>query len=312
MEKPVQWKFYGRTNEVNEIQSLMLSKRFKSIAVLGGRGVGKTRLLRKVAETVEAKPGGSPVISIEIPVVGTKDADKLLRHTVEKLLSISGEKGLPPMRRITTPWSDEPANPIILFTETLRHLIKHGAIVMLDEFQNASEFGLVSEVKIIIDNFRMAENPPTGQLLITGSHQQNILAMFRSDAPLYQRFYNKINLHPLPVRDLLDMADDHGWLEYPKRYLTLWTAFGGIPRNWEQFAEPENAVGNFDQWDDHDAWRTAFVKRELSRVIQDKDERFDSKAYVELDEMPRKLLVWMAANKPNGEQEKKNSPIHTR
>ena len=305
MAKPVPWKFYGRTKEINELQSLMLTKRFKSIAVLGGRGVGKTRLLEIVAETVEAKPGGPPVIFFEIPVVDKKDPDKLLKEMVIEMESFAAEKGLPPMRRITAPWSDEPAIPKILFRETLRHLITHGAIVMLDEFHNGSELGLVSVVKIVIDKFRMAKNPPTGQLLLTGSHQQNILAMFRSNAPLYQRVYDKINLHPLPVRDLLEMADDHGWLEYPKRYLTLWTAFGGIPRNWEQFAEPNNAVGNFDQWSDDDAWRTAFVKRELSRVIRDKDERFDSKAYVELDEMPRKLLVWMATNKPNGEQEKK-------
>ena len=164
-----------------------------SIAVLGGRGVGKTRLLEKVAEIVEAKPGGPPVIFIEIPVASTVDRDEsLIKKTVDKLLTIAAEKHLPLMRRITAPWSDEPAIPIILFTETLRHLIRHGAIVMLDEFHNASELGLVSEVKLVVDKFRMAENRPPGQLLITGSHQQNILAMFRSVAPLYQRFYNTI------------------------------------------------------------------------------------------------------------------------
>ena len=305
MKKPIPWRFYGRTKEINELQSLMLTKRFKSIAVLGGRGVGKTRLLEKVAEVVEAKPDGPPVIFIEIPILGTNDRYELLNETVEKLLSISVKKGLPPMRRITAPWSDEPANPKILFTETLRHLIRHGAIVMLDEFHNASALGLISEIKIVVDKFRMAENRPPGQLLITGSHQQNILAMFRSDAPLYQRFYNKIKLSPLSVRSLLEMADDHGWLANPMRYLTLWTAFGGIPRNWERFAEPENAVGFFDQWSDDDAWRTAFVKHEFSRVINDDEERFDSKAFVELAAIPRELLVWMADNRPNGEEETK-------
>ena len=306
MEKPVPWKFYGRTKEINQLQSLMLTKRFNSIAVLGGRGVGKTRLLERVAKTVEAKPGGPPVIFVEIPVASTVDRDEILiNKTVKDLLSIATAKGLPPMPRITAPWPDEPAVPLILFRETLRHLINHGAIVMLDEFHNGSLLGLVSEVKLVIDKFRNAENRPPGQLLITGSHQQNILAMLRSDAPLYQRFYNKIYLRPLPVRDLLEMADDHGWLEYPKRYLTLWTAFGGIPRNWEQFADPNNAVGNFEQWREDDAWRTAFVDHEFSRVSEDDEERFDNKAFVELKDLPRELLVWMAVHRPNGEEETK-------
>ena len=305
MNKSIPWRFYGRTKEINELQSLIFTKRFKSIAVLGVRGVGKTRLLEKVAETVEAMPGGPPVIFIEIPVVGTKDPDKLLRLTIDELLSIAANKGLPPMQPIYAAWSNEPANPIILFRETLRHLIRHGAIVMLDEFHNASALELISQVKIVIDKFRMAENPPPGQLLITGSHQQNILAMLRSDAPLYQRFYNKINLRPLPVRDLLEMADDRGWLEYPKRYLTLWTAFGGIPRNWERFAISDNAVSNVDQRSDDDTWRAAFVKHEFSRVTQDDEERFDSKAFVELKDLPRELLVWMATHKPNGQEETK-------
>ena len=176
---------------------------------------------------------------------------------------------------------------------------------MLDEFHNAYELGLVSEVKLIIDGFDWDENPPTGQLLITGSHQQNILAMLRSDAPLYQRVEDVITLPPLSVRSLLEMADDHGWLKYPKRYLTLWTAFGGIPRNWKRFANPNNALGNFREWTNDDAWRTAFVKRELSRVIRKNEERYDSKDFVELAAMPRELLVWMATHKPNGEEESK-------
>ena len=179
---------------------------------------------------------------------------------------------------------------------------------MLDEFHNGYSLGMVSKVKIVIDefqSFQWAENRPTGQLLITGSHQQNILAMLRSDAPLYQRFEDVITLPPLSVRNLLEMADDHGWLKYPKRFLTLWTAFGGIPRNWERFANPKNALGNFREWTNDDAWRTAFVKHELSRVIRKNEERYDSKAFVDLAALPRELLVWMANHRPNGEEETK-------
>ena len=306
MKKPIPWRFYGRTKEINELQSLMLTKRFKSIAVLGGLGVGKTSLLQKVAEVVEAKPGGPPVIIIEIPFASTVGHDEsLIKNTVDILVSIAAEKGLPPMRRVTAPWSDESASPLILFTETLRHLIKHGTIVMLDEFHNGFSLGMVSKVKLVIDEFDRAENPPPGHLLITGSHQQNMLAMFRCDAPLYQRVENVSTLLPLSVRDLLEMADDHGWLEYPKRFLTLWTAFGGIPRNWKRFADPDSDVANVDLPIDDDAWRIDFLKQELSRVINDDNERFDSKAFVELNDLPRELLVWMATHKPNGEEETK-------
>ena len=308
MKKPFPWKFHGRTEQLEELQSLIFTKRFQAIAVLGCRGVGRTSLLKKTAEVTEAKPGGPPVIFIEIPVIGTNDRDELLRDMVNEFLANAAKKGLPPMQPIYAAWSNESANPIILFRETLRHLINHGAIVMLDEFQNVSALGLVSVVKIVIDEFQSflwAENPPPGQLLITGSHQQNILAMLRSDAPLYQRFDDVITLPPLSVRSLLEMADDHGWLKYPKRYLTLWTAFGGIPRNWKRFASPENALGNFREWTNDDAWRTAFLRQEFSRVIGDNEERFDSKAFVELADLPRELLVWMANHRPNGEEETK-------
>ena len=192
------------------------------------------------------------------------------------------------------------------FQEILRTLIHAGTIVVLDEFHHADDLGIVSGVKLVIDGFEAVNAPQvTGKLVMTGSHQQHLLRMFRSDQPLYGRFSGSLRLDPWPVSTVLEMAAEQGYLRYPKRFLTLWTAYGGIPKHWKRLAADDNYVQlrQFDAWPDDTAWRRAFLERER-QVLADRSERFNSRAFVELAAVHREALLWLAQNHPKAATDK--------
>ena len=63
------------------------------------------------------------------------------------------------------------------------------------------------------------------------SHQQQVLDMFRSTEPLHQRASMIAGLRQWRVQTVLEMAAEQGFLQRPGRFLTLWCAFGGVPRS---------------------------------------------------------------------------------
>ena len=165
---------------------------------------------------------------------------------------------------------------------------------------------LVGGIKLVIDGFYAVHAPRvTGKLVMMGSHQQKLLRMFRSTEPLYQRFDSSHRLGPWPISTVLEMASEQGYLQYPKRFLTLWTAYGGIPKHWNRLAERNDyrQLRQFGAWPDDAAWRRAFLERER-QVLTDTEERFNSRSFVELAPEQRDVLLWLANNRPRGATEK--------
>lgn len=257
----------------------------------GRRGIGKSELVAEAGRRTGGKP---PVLIFELrspKLESVEAARQRLLDTTGHALGREILQGLP---------HPHPALPADSFIDVVRHLLFRNVAVTLDGFHHARPMGLEGPIKLLIDHSGPLRDPrPTGKLFIMGSHQQRFMAMFRSDQPLFQRIHGSINLHQWQAPTLLEMAAEQGFLRNPGRFLTLWTACGGIPRNWEAFANSDESAAmlrDLSAWPDDDAWRRAFLEWQEDR-LRGPDERFDSRGHVDLDEPHREVLEWLAYNK---------------
>ena len=292
------WRFYGRERDLEELElSLRLhenTRSFSAIRVVGRRSVGTTEFLK---EAVRRGTGGPPALHVELPSPQQADGEA----ACELLTDAAREAGLSAAFG-TLPEREPYHNSGMWFEEILRCLLHAGTVVVLDEFHHAGPLGLESGIKLVIDGFTCVGAPRiSGKLVMTGAHRQRLLYMFRADQPLFQRFSGSIWLAPWPVGTVLEMAVEQGFLRYPGRFLTLWSAYGSLPKHWHRFTTDERfaELREFAAWPDDAAWRRAFIDLER-RVLEDPEERFDSRSFVEVTQQQRKVLLWLALNQPSG------------
>ena len=296
------WGFYGRRKELARLSRWMSSPRFAPMAVIGGRGVGKTRLIE---EAVESLRGRKPCIYLQLPEVRDrkekKDRFGHLKGLCDDLARQAQEQGLSD----AVPPPDElkhEGSLMFHFRNAFEAVLKQGAVVALDEFQNSEDLLLVDGVKLIIDR---TNNRPgmgvTGNVLVAGSHQQKMLKMLHGPREqLYQRIDLDLHLRPLSAAGVLEMAADQGWLDCPYRVLTAYAAFGGSPRRWRRLAR-DQADGTMPEPADRSdrAWRLSFIERELRRLRSDRKERYFDAAFVDLSEEAR-IIAHQLAMHPGG------------
>ena len=297
------WRFYGRGEELARLSEVLQlearpdeRRNFAAYTVIGRRGVGKSELIRRVAELAGHEV---PVVVCELPrPEANGDASAALRRLLRAVSDADcgiALDGLPPPDR----WTDDQMR----FTDIVGRLIEKGTVVVLDEFQHAEPLGLVSDVKLMIDRFTSSLGPrPSGKLVLSGSHQQRIVRMFSGDQPLYGRATTAVALRQWPAETVLEMAAEQGFLSRPKRFLTLWTAYGGLPRGWERFSSGSeySSLRDFGAPDDH-AWRQAFLHTEF-RQLSRQGERFDSRMFIELPGHLREALLWMGTHPARGQR----------
>ncbi|MCY4542178.1 MAG: ATP-binding protein [Rhodobacteraceae bacterium] len=294
------WRFYGRQEELERLTRLLSSRLFCTHSVSGRRGVGKASLLREVAAR---RRGDPPLVHCELPepVDGGSEA---LAEILARAVEVAGLAGLharllPTLKRRL---------PQFRFCEMVGRLIESGVIVALDEFHHARKLGLESQIKLMIDTFRFAKrvssvNPQRcGKLFLLGSHQQQMLRMFLSDRPLHLRVDSGSSLRQWRIPTVLEMAAEQRLLDRPGRFLTLWTAFGGMPGHWERFATHDEwaKLRDFDALDDDRAWRAAFIEAELNHLESVPEDRYDNRAFVELTPEGRQILLHLGRGRRRG------------
>ncbi|MCY3877588.1 MAG: ATP-binding protein [Rhodobacteraceae bacterium] len=287
------WGFYGRREEFSRLCRLLSVKHYRTLAVLGGRGVGKTELIRRACDAVgELKPA----VYVEVPVPASESHEDRMwavGRVCRDLARQAEELGL------GDALSEAERFPfdLLYFDRAFKGLLGAGAVVVLDEYQNGDKIGLTGSVKPVIDSFRYIGAPATaGKTVLAGSHQQEMIRILEDQRlPLYGRVDHYMRLGPLPAPAVLRMASEQGWLSRPKRFLTAYTVFGGNPRLWRRMSE-ENAEEPLPEPPDgdDDAWRMGFLEREISRMRGDPRERFDFRSLVTLDSDARKAAELVA------------------
>ena len=243
------WGFYGRDKEKGRIGETFRSPGFELLTIRGRRGVGKTELVNQVVD-------GFPD---DIQVFWYTFAKNItLSDLRDEMYETAEASGLP------APRGADGRAPLRGISVLLKDLLERGVIVVLDEAQFLMSHELEDvtwKIKTLAEDLRRDfKRGASGQgtLVLMGSAQQQMEAMFAGNrAALSTSKHRIMALEPWPVSTLLAVADEHGWLERPGRFLTLWTAFGGVPRYWEEFSA--TSAADFSAWEDDGDWRLAFA-----------------------------------------------------
>ncbi|MCY4542854.1 MAG: ATP-binding protein [Rhodobacteraceae bacterium] len=292
------WRFYGRESELAKLIDELDYRMFHSATISGRRGIGKSSLL---LEAAALRPATTPLVMCELPSPeeGATEACRVLSVAVE-------QAGLGRLLGSLRPRSPNHSDRM-WFSAIVRHLLENGAVVALDEFHHARGLFLESSIKVVIDRlkFTRAKRPELGKLFVMGSHQQQLFRMPLYDQPLWGRFGAAARLGQWKLSTVMEMAREHGFLAHPGRFMTLWTAFGGLPSQWEGFAVDRDAeaLRDFAAWLDDDDWRLAFLDRQRARIVEVAGERYDDGAFVELAPATRDLLLWLGRHAPRGARE---------
>jgi len=294
------WRFYGRERETAELRSFMFpesengrkSKTPMCWLVAGRRGAGKTSLFH---HAVSGNPWAKPVIHHEMnPAETPRQAAAALMDSV----SDAGCGGL----LSELPSSEEMPDTPRPFKEVLCALFKGNAVVALDEFHHALKSRTAGSVKLAIDEWRLLRGrESSARLLLMGSHQQRVREMVKSDGVLHGRVRRVLHLPEWDLDAVLAMASEQGLLRHPGKFMTLWTAYGGLPKHWEDLNNESEGQrsANLDAFKDDGEWRRRFVEDERER-LSDPTERFDDKAWITLKPEWRDVILELGNNVNKG------------
>jgi len=276
------WKFHGRENEIRNICSFLqvgpgLGDRpllFGAGFVMGRRGTGKTSLVEEVLAR-HCKDPERPGIIVELEE--TSDPDEIrgnLRQSVVESGFAHLLEGEPP-DSVTAP----PYRPRTL----VEHLLGQGAILILDEFHHAAlSRAFLNGVRTVINRMhtRRANKEKGGKLLLVGSHQQKMASFFQHGGVLSEIVRKVLELKPWGACETMEMATESGLLQERRKFLSMWTACGGTPREWERMSEDAARMEGAEMKGDD--WHEAFVTKERRFLLENPRRLWNNRAYVSL------------------------------
>ena len=221
------WDFYGRRDELGRLLEAMRTRQWFFGAIRGRRRIGKTALIQQALTTLaQDEPQPRPAMLVQLPDGGPADFASVFRNTVrdaalEGLLDrLDQVQDLPGVAR------------------AIGALCRAGAVVALDEFQVCHQGPLSvfpSLLQAQVD--RLQNHDRGGGLVVLGSIQTEMEALLNDRrAPLYGRTTFNLALNPWDFRTVFEVSARHG-ADDPRRCLSAWTLFGGVPKYWRHLAE---------------------------------------------------------------------------
>jgi uncharacterized protein len=212
------WTFYGRAEPLASLRQILAARRWFFARIEGRRRIGKTSLLRHLANADPAL--ASRLVYCQIPDSDERDVAATFQRALEDAAPTtaaqlaSGVQDFPSMAR------------------AVGNLCQNGLIVVLDEFQYFSRAALRafnSHLQAEVDRLRDL-SPTDGGLFVLGSLQTEMTALLEDDsAPLYGRLTHNLDLDHWDFSDLQAIFRDHD-VRNPSQWLTLWTFFEGVPK----------------------------------------------------------------------------------
>ena len=266
---PKAWRFYGREAETAQLRAAFLAPEFDLVAIRGDRCVGKSRLLHEV---VRGLPEDRPVAWHSAFASNTPEEarDNLLHSLDNYSVSGAGRKGISRLR--------DAASSLRSMPEILEYLLRGGVSVAVDwadRMQHDALSGLVQEIGDLARKLRRedaaiagATGPllaRRGTLVLLGMAHIRMRELLDALGP--SAVGRSILLEPWNGATLVTVARDRGWLEYPRRLALVRTALGGLPLDWERFAETPTA--DFAAWPEDGGWRLEFARYLIEKVVPD-------------------------------------------
>ena len=219
------WKFYGRREQLADLERMLNRKRWFFAKVTGRRRIGKTSLIQQAMHELGSQ---QPVFYVQIP-----DSEPVgVLSAVNDALEI-----------FQVP-ADRHPRPTDLFqlAKLLEAMAVEGYILILDEFQYFNRKGyeeFCSYLQAGVDRLAATPDPVRGGLIVLGSIQTEMAALLEDRAaPLYNRVTDTIHLTHLDISSILSILRDHS-NPSPERLLFLWNLFEGVPKFYRDCYEQE-------------------------------------------------------------------------
>jgi uncharacterized protein len=210
------WKFYGRREQLADLERMLDRKRWFFAKVTGRRRIGKTTLIQQAREELGGK---QPVFYVQIPDSEPAGVLSAVNDALETFQV--------PADRHPRP------NDLLQLAKLLEAMAEAGYILILDEFQYFHRKGyeeFCSYLQASVDRLAAKAEQVRGGLLVLGSIHTEMVALLEDrTAPLYNRVTDTLNLTHLDIGSILCILQDHA-VPTPERLLFLWNLFEGVPK----------------------------------------------------------------------------------
>jgi AAA+ ATPase superfamily predicted ATPase len=210
------WKFYGRKEQLAELERMLDRKRWFFAKVTGRRRIGKTTLIQRAMEEIKSN---QPVFYVQIP---DSEPTGVLSAVTDALETFH------------IPASQYPRpTDLLQLAKLLESMAEGGFILVLDEFQYFNRKGyeqFCSYLQASVDRLAAKADQVRGGLIVLGSIHTEMVALLEDrTAPLYNRITDTINLTHLDIGSILSILKDHAEPS-PQHLLFLWNLFEGVPK----------------------------------------------------------------------------------
>ena len=285
------WGFYGRKDDLARGQRILRNEKFRCIRVSGRRKVGKSSFIEKIHASCPERRQVFINLSTYGEIMNISASEAVQR--LEKVFRDAGQK---PVKGFSE--TDHPADR---FHDMLVSALSTGTDVIIDEFQFCDSSWMEYAVKGAIDRMLSRERTKKiqcgsrGKPIVSGSHQQKLMEMFMLHRPLYGRPTDSFHLRQWSTGDMLEMASDQKILDHPRKLLSLYTAFSGMPGLWEQAFDEENG---FQHWHGYgDGWQKNFIDWYRTALERNSDMKWNNAVYIELPPERRDILRLLASKR---------------
>lgn len=210
----LQWGFYGRTRELQELVSIFKRGRFFFARVTGRRRIGKTTLVQQALRA----SGRTKIFYVQIP-----------DSAPAGVLSAVADA----MDTFQIPSNIERPDSLLSLATLVEKMVRSGYVIALDEFQYFSRKHLhefLSHLQAVVDRLLATPGSNGGGLIVLGSLHAELVALLEDrDAPLYNRTTDQLELQHLDIASILQILEAHSD-PTPERLLFLWGLFEGVPK----------------------------------------------------------------------------------
>lgn len=210
------WKFYGRKEQLADLERMLDRKRWFFAKVTGRRRIGKTTLIQQAMEEIGSN---QPVFYVQIPDSESAGVLSAVKDALETFQV--------PADRHPRP------NGLLQLAKMLEVMAEDGYILILDEFQYFNRKGyeeFCSYLQASVDRLAAKADQVQGGLIVLGSIHTEMVALLEDrTAPLYNRVTDTIDLTHLDIGSILSILQDHAE-PTPERLLFLWNLFEGVPK----------------------------------------------------------------------------------
>lgn len=205
------WGFYGRTNEMREIERIRNNGRWFFCSISGRRRIGKTSLIKEAI----SKSGTENIVYLQVPDSDERGVVQTFNESVETQLDGGSEYN---------------ARDFHTLAQSIKKLSQANIILVLDEFQyfhrsQLSPFN--SYFQSVVDDLRDTDK---GGIFVLGSIHTEMTALLEGKmSPLFNRVTHTFPLDHLDFETLFEMFEDHE-IRDPYHILFLWSLFEGVPK----------------------------------------------------------------------------------